>query len=49
MQQSRLGDGRHGLDRRAFCRAAGVVTAVGVVGAKPGKRVGPCRPHQGAA
>jgi len=33
MQPSQLSDGRNRLDRRAFCRAAGVATAVGVVGA----------------
>jgi carbonic anhydrase len=33
MQHSQLSDGRNRLDRRAFCRAAGVATAVGVVGA----------------
>jgi carbonic anhydrase len=33
MQHSQLSDGRNRFDRRAFCRAAGVATAVGVVGA----------------
>jgi carbonic anhydrase len=33
MQHSQLNDGRKRFDRRAFCKAAGVATAVGVVGA----------------
>ncbi len=36
MQQSQLGDGRDRFDRRAFCKAAGVATAVGVVEASLG-------------
>jgi carbonic anhydrase len=32
MQHSQLGDGRDLFDRRAFCKAAGGATAVGVVG-----------------
>src|SRR6059036_2587713 len=36
MQQSRLSDGRDRFDRRAFCKAAGVATAVGVVEASLG-------------
>jgi carbonic anhydrase len=36
MQHSRLSDGRDRFDRRAFCKAAGVATAVGVVGASLG-------------
>src|SRR6266853_1756240 len=31
MQHSQLRDGRDRLDRRAFCKAAGVATAVGIV------------------
>src|SRR5713226_9738319 len=31
MQHSQLKDGRNRFDRRAFCKAAGVATAVGVV------------------
>src|SRR5438445_11854609 len=36
MQQSQLSDGRDRFDRRAFCKAAGVATAVGVVEASLG-------------
>src|SRR5579863_4512378 len=36
MQPSRLGDGSDRFDRRTFCKAAGVVTAVGVVEASLG-------------
>jgi carbonic anhydrase len=36
MQNSRSSAGRDGLDRRDFCKAAGVVTAVGVVEASLG-------------
>jgi carbonic anhydrase len=36
MQNSRSSDGRDRFDRRAFCKAAGVATAVGVVGASLG-------------
>jgi carbonic anhydrase len=36
MQHSRLSDGRDQFDRRAFFKAAGVATAVGVVGAGVG-------------
>jgi len=36
MQHSQLSDGRDRFDRRAFCKAAGVATAVGVVGASLG-------------
>ena len=32
MQHSQLSDGRGRFDRRAFCKAAGVATAAGVVG-----------------
>jgi carbonic anhydrase len=36
MQQSQFSDGRDRFDRRAFCRAAGAATAVGVVEASLG-------------
>ena len=36
MQYSRLSDGRDRFDRRDFCKAAGVATAVGVVGVSLG-------------
>src|ERR1700747_2432861 len=36
MQQSQFSDGRGRFDRRAFCRAAGAATAVGVVEASLG-------------
>jgi carbonic anhydrase len=36
MQQLQLGDGRDRLDRRAFCKAIGAATAVGVVEASLG-------------
>src|SRR5258705_11866553 len=36
MQQSQLSDGRDRFNRRAFCRAAGAATAVGVVEASLG-------------
>ena len=36
MQQLRLGDGRDRFDRRAFCKAVGAATAVGVVEASLG-------------
>ena len=36
MRNSRSSDGRDGLDRRDFCKAAGVATAVGVVEASLG-------------
>ena len=36
MQHSQLSDGRDRFDRRAFCKAAGVATAVGVVEASLG-------------
>jgi len=36
MQQSQLSDRRDRFDRRAFCKAAGVATAVGVVEARLG-------------
>src|SRR5260370_37738599 len=36
MQPSQLSDGRDRFDRRAFCKAAGVATAVGVVEASLG-------------
>ena len=36
MQHSQLGDGSDRFDRRAFCKVAGVVTAVGVVEASLG-------------
>jgi carbonic anhydrase len=36
MQQSQLSDGRDRFDRRAFCKAAGAATAVGVVEASLG-------------
>jgi len=36
MQQSQLSDGRDRFDRRAFCRAVGAATAVGVVEASLG-------------
>ena len=36
MQHSQLSDGRDRFDRRAFCKAVGVATAVGVVGASLG-------------
>ena len=36
MQHSRISDGRDRFDRRAFCKAVGVATAVGAVGASLG-------------
>jgi hypothetical protein len=36
MQHSQLSDGRDRFDRRTFCKAAGVATAVGVVEASLG-------------
>ena len=36
MQHSQLGDGRDRLDRRNFCKAAGVASAVGIVEASLG-------------
>jgi carbonic anhydrase len=36
MQHSQLSDGRDRFDRRAFCRAAGLATAVGVAEASLG-------------
>ena len=36
MEHSQLGDGRGQFDRRAFCKAAGVATAVGIVEASLG-------------
>ena len=36
MQHSQLRDGRDRFDRRAFCKAAGAATAVGVVEASLG-------------
>jgi carbonic anhydrase len=36
MQRSRFNDGRDRFDRRAFCKAAGVATAVGAVEASLG-------------
>jgi hypothetical protein len=36
MQHSQLGDGSDRFDRRTFCKAAGVVAAVGVVEASLG-------------
>jgi hypothetical protein len=32
MQHSQLSDGKDRFDRRAFCKAAGVATAVGMIG-----------------
>jgi carbonic anhydrase len=39
MQTSRLSDGRNRFDRRDFCKAAGVATAVGVVGVSLGSQL----------
>jgi hypothetical protein len=36
MQHAQLGDGSDRFDRRTFCKAAGVVTAVGLVEASLG-------------
>jgi carbonic anhydrase len=36
MQHSQLSDGRGQFDRRAFCKAAGIAAAVGVVEASLG-------------
>jgi carbonic anhydrase len=41
MRHSHLSDGRDRLDRRAFCKAAGVATAVGVVEARLGSALAP--------
>ena len=36
MRHAKLNDGKNGLDRRAFCKAAGVATAAGIVQASLG-------------